>query len=68
MTEDEARAAVTRAVDTKTNADTAAERAREELHDAIRSAANVLRQVDLVRLTGYTREHIRQITRAGQSA
>lgn len=40
--------------------------ARQELADAIVSAArDGMRQVDIVKITGYTRERVRQILRAG---
>lgn len=40
--------------------------ARERLADAIVAAADAgMRQVDIVRITGYTRERVRQILRAG---
>ncbi|SCL17017.1 hypothetical protein GA0074692_0070 [Micromonospora pallida] len=40
--------------------------ARARLADAIVAAArNGMRQVDIVRATGYTRERVRQILRAG---
>lgn len=46
-------------------AEAALERSRQELADAIGSAVyeRGLRQVDVVRQTGYTREHIRRICR-----
>ena len=43
-----------------------ADAARTALHEAIVEAAlDGMRQGDIVRLTGYTRERIRQILRAG---
>lgn len=45
---------------------TQADATRVQLHEAIVAAAEGgMRQVDLVRATGYTRERIRQILRAG---
>jgi predicted transcriptional regulator len=44
----------------------AAERAREELAAAIVEAArDGVRQVDIQRISGYSRERVRQILRAG---
>jgi hypothetical protein len=44
----------------------AAERAREELASAIVEAArDGVRQVDIQRISGYSRERVRQILRAG---
>jgi len=43
-----------------------ADAARQALHEAIVEAGRGgMRQIDLVRVTGYTRERIRQILRAG---
>ncbi|MCJ0899167.1 hypothetical protein MTX38_19010 [Rhodococcus sp. ARC_M13] len=40
---------------------------REELHVAIRDALRTgVKQIDLVRRTGYTREHLRRISREMQ--
>lgn len=47
------------------DATVALERARLELHQAIVADLDAgVRQADLVRLTGYTRERIRQLARA----
>lgn len=39
---------------------------RTDRDAAIRSAAKTMRQVDIVRVTGYNRETIRQIVKAGE--
>lgn len=38
-----------------------AEEARQQVYAAIRTAAPVAKQVEIVKVTGYTREHIRKI-------
>lgn len=61
-----AQAAVEAAQRRVAEARTKAEAARVALHEAIVAAGrDGARQVDLVRSTGYTRERIRQILRAG---
>lgn len=62
MTEDEAREALAKAVAERIATKTAWDNSLAHLHDVIREASGVLRQVDIVRATGYTRERIRQIT------
>lgn len=48
-------------------AQAAVEARREELAEAIRDAdRNGVKQVEIVKVTGYTREHIRRIVAAGQ--
>jgi hypothetical protein len=46
----------------------AAERARERLYEVVREVAPVLRQVEIVKATGWTREHVRKIVRPTPSA
>lgn len=54
-----------RAVTKHQKTKTAEEQARQEVYAAIlEDLANGTRQVDIVRETGYTREHIRQIVLA----
>lgn len=43
----------------------AADEARDALHEVVRAVAPVLRQVDIARDTGWTRETIRRIVRGG---
>ncbi|MEW2383053.1 hypothetical protein AB0873_13345 [Micromonospora sp. NPDC047707] len=67
---EEARAAVmdaqARAEQLVTNARNDVAEARSRLAEAIVDAArDGMRQVDIVRVTGYTRERVRQILRAG---
>jgi hypothetical protein len=47
----------------------AAEERRKELVTAIREAdADGMKQVEIVKITGYTREHIRRIVAGGHAA
>jgi hypothetical protein len=56
--------ALTEAARAYRRAERAVEQRREELAAAIvQAAADGVRQVDIVRATGYTREHIRRIVR-----
>lgn len=59
--EDELRAAVT-AYDERTK------QLRAARDTAIRNAATRMKQVDIVRVTGYNRETIRQIVKAGKDS
>lgn len=59
--EDELRAAVT-AYDDGTK------QLRADRDAAIRKAAKTMKQVDIVRVTGYNRETIRQIVKAGEGS
>lgn len=61
MTPEEARDALAAAVRTRNEAKAAWDESRDRLYGAIREASAVLRQVDIVRATGYTRERVRQI-------
>lgn len=40
------------------------EQSRAQLYDVVRQVAPLLRQVDIVKTTGWTREHIRRIVGA----
>ncbi len=62
MTEDEAREALASAVAERNAAKGAWDNTLAHLHEVIRESSAVLRQVDIVRATGYTRERVRQIT------
>ena len=62
MTPQEARDALARAVAERDAAKTSWDNTLTHLHDVIREASGALRQVDIVKATGYTRERIRQIT------
>lgn len=45
------------------------EKARERLADAIRRANEAgVRQVEIIRISGYTREHVRRLLRPDQPA
>jgi hypothetical protein len=61
VTDEEAREALGAAVRERDAAKASWDSSREHLYEVIRDAAKVLRQVDIVRTTGYTRERIRQI-------
>ena len=61
VTPQEARALLAEAVARRDTAKVAWDTTLAQLHDAIREASGVLRQVDIVKATGYTRERIRQI-------
>jgi hypothetical protein len=57
--------ALEQAVDAHRKAQEAAEEARRQLATEIAAAAGAgVRQVEIVRVTGYTRERVRQICRA----
>jgi predicted metal-dependent hydrolase len=49
------------AVARRAEADAAALAARQHLYAVIREIAPQVKQVDIVKRTGYTREHVRQI-------
>jgi Zn-dependent M32 family carboxypeptidase len=60
---------LTDAVSRHREAREAEEEARRELYAAILDSIDQgARQVDIVRVTGYTREHIRQLVRAAREA
>jgi hypothetical protein len=61
VTEEEARAQLAAAAAEYDAARLSAENTRLALYDAVRAVAPVLKQVDIVKATGWTREHIRQI-------
>lgn len=44
-----------------------ANQTREHLYDVVRRVAPLVRQVDIVKATGWTREHIRRIVDGKQS-
>lgn len=62
MTPEEARAALTAAVREREAAKASWDSSREHLYDVIRQAVGPLTQAEVVRLTGYNRERIRQLT------
>jgi hypothetical protein len=58
---------VAKALAAHKRAETRAEQTRALLYMAIAEASDAgVRQADLVRVTGYTREHIRQIVKAAK--
>lgn len=61
MNKDDARELLSAAVDERDATATSAEQARLQLYDVICKVAPTLRQVDIVRATGWTREYIRRI-------
>lgn len=65
VTDEEAREALAAAVRDRDAAKASWDASLDRLHDVIREATKVLRQVDIVRATGYTRERIRQIALPG---
>lgn len=57
-------ASLRKAVRAKTRAEAAADKARTELADAIADALREgMKPTDVVKATGYTREHVRRIAR-----
>ena len=66
MTPQEARDALAQAVAERDTAKTAWDTSLAHLHDVIRETSAVLRQVDIVNATGYTRERIRQINESAK--
>lgn len=62
MTPEEARTALAVAVRKRDTAKARWDASREHLHDVIRQAVGPLTQSEVVRLTGYNRERIRQLT------
>jgi hypothetical protein len=62
MDENAAKRLLETAVEDRDRTRDAAEQARERLYSVIRDVSPLLRQVDIVRVTGWTREHIRRIT------
>ncbi len=67
MNEDDARKLLTAAIAERDATATSAEQARLQLYDVIRKVAPDLKQVDIVRATGWTREYIRRIVDDGRA-
>jgi hypothetical protein len=61
MDRDEAERRLAAAAAEHRAAKASAEQTREQLYDVVREVAPLLRQVDIVKATGWTREHIRRI-------
>lgn len=61
VTDEEARKALAAAVRERDAAKASWDASREHLYRVVREASAVLRQVEIVKITGYTRERIRQI-------
>lgn len=61
MDEQAARDLLKAAVRKRTAAETRATDARKQLYDVVRTVSPVLKQVDIVKETGWTREHVRNI-------
>lgn len=61
MDETEAREILAAAIRERDAAQAIADQAREHLYEAVRTVAPVLKQVEIVRATGWTREHVRKI-------
>ncbi len=61
MDQHDARKLLSAAIAERDATATSAEQARLQLYDVIRKVAPDLKQVDIVRATGWTREYIRRI-------
>jgi len=59
----EAQRRLTAAVAERDATKATAEQARDHLYEVVREVAPVLKQVDIVRSTGWTREHVRKIVK-----
>ncbi len=68
MERHEAELLLARATEEHDNAKTAVEAARLRLYEVVRLVSPVLRQVDIVRSTGYTREHVYTIIHGKRGA
>lgn len=66
MDETEAGALLAAAVAERDATARSAEQARQQLYDVVRQVAPQLKQVEIVRATGWTREHVRKIV-SGQA-
>lgn len=67
-TAEEAEQLLTAAAAEHTAARITADQAREHLYEVVRRVAPVLPQVQIVKATGWTREHIRKIVAGGASS
>lgn len=67
MDEDAARDLLRTAIKKRHAANQAADDAMHQLYDVVRRVSHILKQVDIVRETGWSREHIRQITKKADS-